>query len=352
MKALRLLFLLAFVLATTLAVTMLPAPAEAQGGGGGQAGGGGAGRGAPPVVVPTPTPEVMNEDPMTETLRQDRMGFPGFKIVGNLYYVGTAFCSSFLITTPQGNIIINSNYEETIPLMKTSIEQVGAKLEDTKLILASHAHADHQTADAMLKQMTGATTAFMEQDVPALQNMRPGGKDHPIDRVLKDGEVVNFGGMALKANWTPGHTLGTTTWTFPVREGNRTYNVTIIGGGLQDNARLVFNANQPDIANVWMSTINKWKTYQTDVFLGAHSWFFNLTGKYKRMKANPNGPNPWVDLDGYKKYIADVEALRAQLIKDQTAAGPPAPRGGGGGRGGAGGAGGGQGQGAAPGRAN
>jgi metallo-beta-lactamase class B len=224
-------------------------------------------------------------------------------------------------------------------LLKAGIEKLGFKLEDTKFLLASHAHADHQAADAMLKQLVpGVTTAFMEQDVPALRNMRTGGKEHPIDRILKDGDTVTLGGMTLTAHWDPGHTLGTTTWTFPVTDGGRRYNVTIIGGGLQDNARLVFNANQPDIADTWMSTLNKWKTYPTDVFLGAHTWFFNLTGKYKRMMANPNGPNPWVDPDGYRKFIADTEALRAKLIADQTAAGPPAPRGGGGGgRGGAGG---------------
>jgi metallo-beta-lactamase class B len=334
MKALRLLFLC--VVSITLAAALLTAQAPAQGGGGGGQGG----RGAPPVVTPTPTPEVLNEDPLTETQRNDRMGFPSFKILGNLYYVGTAYCASFLITTPEGNILINSNLEETIPLMKAGIESLGFKLEDTKILLASHAHGDHQTADAMFKQMTGATTAFMEQDVPALQRMMPGGKAHPIDRVLKDGDTVTLGGMTLTAHWTPGHTLGTTTWTFPVTEGGRRYNVTIIGGGLQDNARLVFNANQPDIADVWMSTINKWKTYPTDVFLGAHTWFFNLTGKYKRMKANPS-VNPWIDPAGYQKYVVEVEALRAKLIAEQTAAGPPPPgRGGrGGGGGGAGGAG-------------
>jgi len=319
MKALRLL-LFGFVFAVTLSVTLPPAEAQGQG----------AGRGAPPPVIPTPTAEVMNEDPLTETQRNDRMGFPSFKIIGNLYYVGSAYCASFLITTPEGNIFINSNLEETIPLMKAGIESLGFKMEDTKILLASHAHGDHQTADAMFKEMTGATTAFMEQDVPALQRMMPGGKAHPIDRVLKDGDTVTLGGMTLTAHWTPGHTLGTTTWTFPVTDGGRRYNVTIIGGGLQDNARLVFNANNPTIADTWMSTINKWKTYQTDVFLGAHTWFFNLTGKYARMKANPS-VNPWIDPAGYTKYIADVEALRAQLIADQTAAGPPAPRGGGGG---------------------
>ena len=87
----------------------------------------------------------MNEDPQTEQRTQDRVGFPGHKIIGNLYYVGTVTLSSFLINTPQGNIVINSNYEETIPLMKKAIESLGFKMEDTKILLASHAHGDHQT---------------------------------------------------------------------------------------------------------------------------------------------------------------------------------------------------------------
>jgi metallo-beta-lactamase class B len=358
MKISRALLALMLVLSVTAAVTMLlaqaPAQGGGQGGGGAAAGGGGAGRGPAPVAIPTPTPEVMNEDPQTETMRNDRMNFPPFKIIGNLYYVGTAFCGSYLITTPQGNILINSNYEETVPLMKAGIESLGFKFEDTKILLASHAHADHQTGDAMVKQMTGATTEFMAEDVPAIQNIKPGGKEHPIDKVLHDGDTVTLGGMTLTAHLNPGHTLGCTTWTFPVMDAGRRYNVTTICGGLQDNARLVFNAQQPDIADVWASTIAKWKTYPTDIFLGAHTWFFNLTGKYKAMKANPR-VNPWIDPDGYKKYIASVEELRAQLIKDQTAAGPPAPRGGGrggagggGGAGGAGGAGGGGGQGRGP----
>jgi metallo-beta-lactamase class B len=305
----------------------------------------GQGRGGPPPVVSErATPEIMNEDPQTEQRSQDRVGFPGHKIIGNLYYVGTVTLCSFLITTPQGNIVINSNYEETIPLMKKSIESLGFKMQDTKILLASHAHGDHQTADAMFKEMTGAQTMFMEQDVPALKNMKPGGKEHPIDRVLHDGDTVQLGGMTLTAHLNAGHTPGTTTWTFPVQDGGRTYNVVIIGGGLQDDARLVYNANNPEIGNIWAETIKKWESYQADVFLGAHSWFFNLTGKYKKVQANPR-VNPYIDPGGYKKYVADVSALRAKLIAEQTAAGPPPPRGGGGG--------GGQGQGQpAGGRAN
>src|SRR5437879_3457456 len=136
MKALRWLFLLVFVLSTTFAVTMLlaQAPAQAQGGGGQAAQGGGGGRGGPPPQAVPLSQEVANEDPQTETMRNDRMDFPPFKIIGNLYYVGTAFCGSYLIATPMGNILINTNFEETVPFMKKNIESLGFKFEDTIII--------------------------------------------------------------------------------------------------------------------------------------------------------------------------------------------------------------------------
>src|SRR4029453_19187960 len=209
--------LIAVLLFLSLAAAKLPA--QGQGGRGGP----------PPQVVDKATPEIMNEDPQTEQRSQDRGGFPAHKIVGNLYYIGTVTLSSYLITTPQGNIVINSDYEETLPLMKKAIESLGFKMEDTKILLASHAHNDHQMGDAAFKQMTGAQTMFMAEDVPALQNMKAGGKEHPIDKTLPDGDKVELGGMTLTAHLTPGHTLGTTTWTFPVRDGGRTYNVVIVG---------------------------------------------------------------------------------------------------------------------------
>ena len=234
------------LLFVSLAATRLPA--QGQGGGRG---------GPPPQVVDKATPEIMNEDPQTEQRSQDRVGFPAHKIIGNLYYIGTVTLSSFLITTPQGNIVINSDYEETLPLTKKAIESLGFKMEDTKILLASHAHPDHQTGDAMFKQMTGAQTMFMAEDVPALQNMKPGGKEHPIDRVLHDGDKVELGGMTLTAHLTPGHTLGTTTWTFPVRDGGRTYNVVIVGAGLPDDARIVYNQGNPKAAEQWADSIKK-----------------------------------------------------------------------------------------------
>ncbi len=139
--------------------------------------------------------------------------FTPHKVIGNIYYIGTASLASFLVVTPQGNILINSSYERNVPVLQKSVEQLGFKFADTKILLGSHAHGDHQEGDALIKQLTGAQVMTMAEDVPALQAMKPGGKDHPIDRVLHDGETVTLGGTTLVAHLTPGHTRGCTTWT-------------------------------------------------------------------------------------------------------------------------------------------
>ena len=294
--------------------------------------------GAPPVVTAMATPEQLAQIPQIADRTLDRTGFPAHKIIGNLYYVGTMECSSFLFVTPAGNILINSNYEETLPLLKTAIESLGFKVEDTKILLASHAHPDHQTADATFKEMSGATTEFMEQDVPALRAMKPpSGKEHPIDHILKDGDTVSLGGTTLTSHLTPGHTLGCTTWTTKITDAGKTYDVVIVCGGLQDGLRLVYNTGYPTIAEDFQKTFDIWAALPCDVFLGAHSWFYDLTGKYAKLKAGPRGVNPYIDNAGYKKYIADSRALWTKIVDEQKAAGPPAPRGGGG-RGGQGGA--------------
>src|SRR6187399_517660 len=125
--------------------------------------------------------------------------FPPHKIVGNIYYVGTKTLSSFLIVTPAGNILINSTYERNVPTIQKSVQQLGFKFSDVKILLGTHAHGDHQEGDALVKQLTGAQVMAMAEDVPALQAMKPGGKDHPIDRVLHDRDQVTLGGTTLVA---------------------------------------------------------------------------------------------------------------------------------------------------------
>src|SRR5947208_16270564 len=110
--------------------------------------------------------------------------FPAHKIIGNMYFVGSEQLGSFLITTSEGHILINSDYEETVPVIRAAVEKLGFKFTDIKILLGSHAHPDHMTGDALVKELTHATVMAMAEDVPVLNNMRPGGKAHPIDRVL------------------------------------------------------------------------------------------------------------------------------------------------------------------------
>lgn len=250
-----------------------------------------------------------------EDRTQDKVAFPAFKIMGNLHYVGTGTLNSYLITTPAGHILINTNFEDTVPLLRASIEKLGFKLTDIKIILGSHAHGDHMQADAMMKDLTGgATVMAMEQDVPALKNMTPGNKPHPIDRVLKDNEQVTLGGTTLTALFTPGHTRGCTTWTFQVADGGKAHNVVIVCGGLQDDARLVNNTNYPTLADDWAATIKRWRTLSPDVFLGSHSWFFDLSGKHAKLGA---ATNPYIDPAGFKRYVDDTEKLYTKLLSEQ-----------------------------------
>ena len=145
--------------------------------------------------------------------------FPPHTVIGNVYYVGTRTLSSFLIATPAGHILINSTYERNVRTIARSVEQLGFKFSDVRILLGTHAHGDHQEGDALVKELTGAQVMAMREDVPALEAMRPGGKAHPIDRILRDGEEVSLGGTTLVAHLTAGHTRGCTTWTMRAAEG-------------------------------------------------------------------------------------------------------------------------------------
>ena len=154
--------------------------------------------------------------------------FPPHKVIGNIYYVGPEQLATFLITTPEGHILINSDFEATVPVIRASVEKLGFKFTDIKILLGSHAHGDHMEGDAMVKELTGARVMAMEQDVPWLRKMTPGNKPHPIDKILKDGEQVTLGGTTLTAHLTAGHTPGCTTWTTTVVENGKPYNVLIV----------------------------------------------------------------------------------------------------------------------------
>src|SRR5947207_6986343 len=132
--------------------------------------------------------------------------FPAFKIAGNLYYVGTADLAVYLIRTPQGNILINSDFAEDVPTVRKSIEQLGFKYSDTKIILISHAHGDHDEGTGLIQKETGAKLMVMDGDVAEEESRAPGRPGAKVDRVLHDGNTVELGGSTLVAHLTPGHT--------------------------------------------------------------------------------------------------------------------------------------------------
>lgn len=237
-----------------------------------------------------------------QTRAERNQPFPPHKVIANIYFVGTANLGSYLVTTPQGHVLVNTDYEETVPLIRASVEKLGFKFTDIKIILGSHAHSDHMEGDATVKELTGARVMAMEQDVPALKKMMPGGKPHPIDRILHDGDQVKLGGSELTAHLTAGHTKGCTTWSMKATEAGKTYDVVIVCSvGWNAGYVLVNNKDYPQIADDYVRSFATLRKLPCDIFLAAHGSFYDLDTKYAKLKEG--GPNPFLDHAGYLAYI-------------------------------------------------
>ncbi|HEY1209565.1 MAG TPA: subclass B3 metallo-beta-lactamase [Terracidiphilus sp.] len=255
--------------------------------------------------------------------------FPPHHIAGNLYYVGSEDLASYLIVTQQGNILINSSFEENVPLIKNSVEQLGFRFADIKILLINHAHNDHCAGAALVKKMTGAQYFVMDADVPVVES---GGKEDfqygaqpdmrfppvKVDRVLHDGDTVKLGETMLTAHLTAGHTRGTTTWTFDETEAGRALRVVIVGSpNVNPGYKLVDNKAYPQIAADYHHGFQVLKSLPCDVFLGAHGGYFGLQEKYRRWKRGDY--NAFIDPAGYQRYIADREqAFEAELKRQET----------------------------------
>ena len=265
--------------------------------------------------------------------------FPPHHIAGNLYYVGSEDLASYLIVTPQGNILINSSFEENVPLIRKSVEQLGFRFADIKILLISHAHNDHCAGAALVKKLTRAQYMVMDADVPVVES---GGKEDfqygadkamwfpptKVDRVLHDGDKVKLGGTVLTAHKTAGHTKGTTTWTFDETEfgpsgsegaeGTRTLHVVIVGSpNVNPGYKLVNNKVYLQIAADYQHGFQVLKSLPCDIFLGAHGSYYGLKEKYERWQRGDH--NAFIDPEGYKSYIADREGAFEAELKRQEA---------------------------------
>jgi metallo-beta-lactamase class B len=254
--------------------------------------------------------------------------FPPFRIAGNLYYVGSEDLAAYLIVTPQGNILINSNLESSPAQIKKAVESLGFKFSDTKILLISHGHFDHCAGSAEIKRITGAKYEVMDRDVSVVES---GGHTDfnyaadksmwfpptKVDRILHDGDAVSLGGTTLTAHLTAGHTKGTTTWTLDEKENGRTLHVVIVGSpNVNPGYKLINNKTYPQIADDYRHEFEELKKLPCDIFLGAHGGYFGLAEKYPRWQGGDK--NAFIDPAGYKAYIADREQAFEGELKKQS----------------------------------
>ncbi|MSU64058.1 MAG: subclass B3 metallo-beta-lactamase [Pedosphaera sp.] len=250
--------------------------------------------------------------------------FPPHRIADQLYYVGSRGLATYLITTPEGHILINSSFERTVPMIRASVEKLGFKFGDVKILLASHAHNDHVEGHALVKQLTGAQVHVMKGDDVVISTGGEGQylydmrwRPCKIDRVLMDGDKVTLGGISLVARLTPGHTRGCTTWTMQAKDGGKLLNVVIIGSpNVNAGYQLAKNPNYPAISDDFARTFKTLKSLPCDIFLGAHGNYYGMEAKHQKLTSSSGG-NPFVDSQGYRAYISDREKFYLDTLAQQ-----------------------------------
>jgi metallo-beta-lactamase class B len=196
-------------------------------------------------------------------------------------------------------------------LIQNSVEKLGFKFPDVKILLISHAHDDHVAGAAKFKQLSGAKLMVMEGDVAIVESGGKGDFQYSnqwapakVDRTLKNGDQVRLGGVTLTAHLTPGHTKGCTTWTMRASDGGKSYDVVVVGSpNVNPGYKLVNNEKYPGIAGDYERMFRVLKALSCDVFLGAHGAYYDMDEKLKR-----GGGSAFVDPEGYKKFVMDKEA--------------------------------------------
>jgi metallo-beta-lactamase class B len=258
--------------------------------------------------------------------------FPPYQVVGNIYYVGSNEIAQFLITTPEGHILLDSGFEASVPRLRDNVAALGFRFQDIKFLLTSHAHIDHVQAHALIRRLTGATVVASARDAAFVA---AGGKGEsvfdgvyawtpcPVDRVVADGDQVTLGGTTLTARMTPGHTMGAVTWTMRVASPNGDPAASPLdvvffpSANVNTGVRLVGNARYPAIAEDFARSFAVWKALPCDVFLGVHGAFYDMGGKRKRQKDGA-GANPFIDPDGYRRFVAEADRrFREQLASER-----------------------------------
>lgn len=249
-----------------------------------------------------------------------------FNIIGNVYYVGAAEVTSYLITTPKGHIVIDAGFAETVPQIIANVKKLGFEPKDVKILLNTQAHYDHAAGFAELKRQTGAALVVSEGDRPLLERGGKGdfafGDRFPYeavkpDRLLKDGVKISLGGISVTPIVMPGHTRGSTSFLYEASESGKRYQLLFFSSVSTPGFQLVGNKEYPNLVEDIEKTIARVKKLTPDIFLASHGSFFNLLEKAERKRKGAT-PNPFIDKSEYPKFIAAAEqAFRTRLAEQR-----------------------------------
>jgi metallo-beta-lactamase class B len=250
-----------------------------------------------------------------------------YRVIGNIYYVGSIDVSAHIIATSAGLILLDTGTTAMAPVIRANVEKLGFRIQDIKIILSSHAHWDHVEGHAAMQALTGAQVMAVGDDAAAISSGidnsalgAQGWKAAKVDRVLKDGDTVTLGGVTLQARLTPGHTKGCTTWTTTVQDGGKPRNVVFIGGiGINEGVTLLRNARHPNIAEDYARTFRVLKELKPDVFVAQHPNIYGMAEKLQRLKTEASS-NPFIDPQGYARVIGEAEARYLKQLAEERAA--------------------------------
>lgn len=286
------------------------------------------------ISAQTPPPNVSAVQRMFDAWKAP---VPPRQLIANIYYVGAIGVSAFLITTPEGHILLDTGFDETVDVIQRSVAELGFKVADIKIILSSHAHIDHVGGHARMKQLTGAKIFASAEDAKTLES---GGADDfiplppetilyapaKVDHVISDGEKVTLGGVTLTANLTPGHTRGSTTWTMDAVEKEKTHRVVFFSSAtINGGTKLLDNPKYPRLVQAFTATFAKLKAMRCDVFFAPHGGQFAMAEKFERQTSDPT-TNPFIDPAGFAELVARSEKnFLQQLELEKASANTKAP---------------------------
>ena len=251
--------------------------------------------------------------------------FPGHRVIGNLYAVGTYDLAVFLVTSDEGHSLINTGLEDSTPLIRANIEALGFRLEDVRVLLQMQAHWDHTAALAQIKEAVGAEMWATAEDAPVLED---GGFSDPhfggrqsfqpveVDRIIEDGEVLELGDARLTVMESPGHTAGSSSYLMTVNEGGREYSVVIANmGTINPGKRLVVDPTYPGVADDFAETFRRQKALDIDVWVAAHGGQYGLHDKYTA--GQEYSPDTFVDPGGFLAAVERLEDLYLEQIEEE-----------------------------------